>query len=100
MITEAHDMTEDEINKVVSKLLRERFKDFKFVRSTVQSQQDFDGSSVLRVTAHFKKRDVPSDRLTAAMHDIRAKLIDMGEERFVFLDSEYPEKEVVEEDVD
>lgn len=93
-------MTEDKISKVVSKLLRERFKDYKFVRATVLSEQDFDGSAVLRVTAHFKKRDVPSDRLIAAMHEIRTKLLSMGEGRFVFLDTKYPEKEIIEEDVE
>jgi hypothetical protein len=100
MSTETEIMTEDEINRIVSKLLRERFKDFKFQRSTVQSEQDFDGSSILRVTAHFRKRDVPSDRLIDALHDIRAKLLDKGEERFVFLNSEFPEEQVVEEDVE
>jgi hypothetical protein len=97
---ETKTMTDDEINKIVSKLLRERFKDIGFQRSTVESEQDFDGSSILRVTAHFRKGDVPSDRLIDALHDIRSELLRKGEERFVFLNSEYPQDEVVDEDVE
>ena len=47
-------MTDAEINEVVSELLRERFADLGFERSTVKSEEDFDGSSIIRVTAHFK----------------------------------------------
>jgi hypothetical protein len=93
-------MTDDEINKIVSRLLRQRFKDAGFQRSTVESEQDFDGSSILRVTAHFKTGDVPSDQLINALHDIRTELLSKGEERFVYLNSEYPQDEVVDEDVE
>jgi hypothetical protein len=93
-------MTDDEINKIVSKLLRKRFKDIGFRRSSVESEQDFDGSAILRVTAHFGKGDAPSDRLTDALHDIRSELLRRGEERFVFLNSEYPQDDLVEEDVE
>lgn len=93
-------MTDDEINEIVSELLRERFKPFGFQRSTVESEQDFDGSPILRVTAHLKDGDVPSERLTEALYDIRSKLISRGEERFVFLNSTSPEDEVVDEDAE
>ena len=92
-------MTDSEINKVVSKLLRGRLRGFGFERSTVQSEQDFDGSSILRVTAHLKSPEVPTDRLTDALHEIRSKLINMGEERFVLLNSESPEEEMIDEDL-
>jgi hypothetical protein len=93
-------MTDDEINEVVSGLLRKRFEDLGFERSTVQSEQDFDGSSILRVTAHFKNEHVSADRLIDAGHDIRSELIGRGEERFVFLDSAFPhdQDEFVDED--
>ncbi len=93
-------MTDAEINKIAERVLRERFKDLGFQHSTVQSEQDFDGSSILRIRAHLKKSDVPSDRLTDALHEIRSKLLDKDEERFILLSSESPEEEMVDEDVE
>lgn len=93
-------MTDTEINKIVSKILRERFRNLGFQRSTVQSEQDFDGSSILRVRAHLKKEDAPSDRLTDALHRIRSELIKNGEDRFVFLSTESPHEEMIDEDVE
>ena len=92
-------MTEDEINKIVSKLLRKRFADLDFERSSVESEQDFDGNSILRITAHVGKEGVPSDRLIDALHDIRSELLRKGEERFVILNSKYPQDQTVDEDV-
>jgi hypothetical protein len=95
-------MTDDEINGVVSELLRKRFADAGFEHSTVESEQDFDGSSILRVTAHFNNGKVPADRLIDAGHDIRSALIRRGEERFVFLDSGFlhDQDEFVDEDLE
>ena len=93
-------MTDSEINKLVSKFLRERLKGFGFRHSTVQSEQDFDGSSILRVTVHLKKPHVPADLMADALHEIRSKLLGKGEERFVLLGSKSPEEEAIEEDVE
>jgi hypothetical protein len=90
-------MTDDEINGVVSELLRKRFADAGFERSTVESEQDFDGSSILRVKAHFNG-EVPSERLIDALHDIRSELIRRDEERFVVLNSVSPHEEFVDEE--
>jgi hypothetical protein len=91
-------MTDDEINRVVSELLRKRFANAGFDRSTVETEEDFDGSSILRVTAHFKEGDVPSEQLIDALDDIRSELIGRGEDRFVFLDRAFPHEEFVDED--
>lgn len=93
-------MTNDEINKIVSDLLHSRFDKLGFHNSTVEAEEDFDGSSILRVTAHFKNGEVPSEPLTEALHAIRSKLIERGEDRFVFLDSAFPHDEAVDEDVE
>jgi hypothetical protein len=95
-------MTDDEINEVVSKLLRKRFEDLEFDHSIVESEQDFDGSSILRVTAHFNGGEVSADRMIDARHAIRSALIKQGEERFVFLDSAFPHDrdEFVDEDLE
>jgi hypothetical protein len=93
-------MTDDEINEVVSRLLHKHFEDLGFEYSTVESEQDFDGGSILRVTAHFENGHVPADRMIDARHSIRSELIKRGEERFVFLDGAFPhdQDEFVDED--
>jgi hypothetical protein len=95
-------MTDDEINEVVSRLLHRHFENLGFEYSTVESEQDFDGGPILRVTAHFKNGRVPADRLIDAGHEIRSELIRRGEERFVFLDSAFPhdEDELVDDDLE
>ncbi len=93
-------MTDSEINDVVSRLLRERLKDFGFKHAIVQSEEDFDGSTVLRVTIDLSNWDVPPVRLSDALHEIRSTLLDKGEERFVLLSSQSPKEEMIDEDVD
>jgi hypothetical protein len=93
-------MTDDEINAVVSELLHQRFDDIGFERATVRSDRDFDGDSILRITAHFNNADLPSGWLVEALHGIRDELIGRGEERFVILHSAVPENELLDEDIE
>jgi hypothetical protein len=94
-------MTDDEINAVVSELLRGRLGDAGFEYATVKSEEDFDGDSIVRVTAHFNNGRVPTARLIDAMRDIRSELIPRGEERFVLLSGKYSdEHEDEDEDED
>ena len=93
-------MKDDEIHELVSQLLRERFKDAGFQRSTVTAEQDFDGSPILRVLAYFDTPNVSSERLVETVDDIRSRLLERGEERFVLLTSKYPQNETVDEDLE
>jgi hypothetical protein len=93
-------MTDAEINDIVSKLLRDRYGRFGFVGSAVVSQEDFDGTPIIRVTARFDRRraEVPRDWL-GIVHEIRSSLLERGEQRYVFLDGDYLREEaLVEED--
>ena len=84
-------MTDGEINDVVTSVLRNRLDQFGFAGSRVLSDTDFDGVPIIRVIAHYEKQDpVPSDKLVDSLEHIRSELIRRGEERFVFLDNEYP----------
>lgn len=84
-------MTDGEINEVVTRVLRNRLNQFGFASSQVRSDTDFDGSSIIRVIAQYEREGrVPSDKLIDSLEDIRSELIDRGEDRFVFLDNEYP----------
>ena len=93
-------MNDTDINKIVSKVLREKFKSAIFKNAKVESQEDFDGGSIIRITAFFKKDDVASDKMIEAMHGIRAELLKKGEERFVLLDGKYPHEENIDEEVE
>ena len=95
-------MTDEEINDVVSNILRKQFEDLEFEYATAESEEDFDGSSIIRVKAHFSVGCVPTaDRLIDAGHEIRTELIKRGEQRFVFLDTVIPyDREFVDEDVE
>jgi hypothetical protein len=95
-------MTDDEINEVASRLLHKHFEDLGFEYSTVESEQDFDGGPILRVRAYFTNGEAPTERLISALHEIRSELIRRGEERFVFLDSEFPhdQDELVDDDLE
>jgi hypothetical protein len=93
-------MTDEEISEVVSGLLHQQFADLEFDHSTVASEEDYDGSSIIRVVAHFRDGPVPAAvRLIDAGHDIRTELIKRGDERFVFLDVAFPnDHEFIDED--
>jgi hypothetical protein len=95
-------MTDDEINEVVSRLLRKQFEDLEFEYATAESEEDYDGASIIRVKAHFRAGCVPAaKRLIDAVHEIRTELIRRGDERFVFLDTVIPyDREFVDEDVE
>jgi hypothetical protein len=99
-------MTDAEIDEIVSALLRKRFADIGFERSSVQTEEDFDGSSVIRVTAQFNNGDLPSERvaerLIDARHEIRSELMRRGDERFVFLNSVFPHDhdQVIDDDLE
>ena len=93
-------MTDSEISKIVSKVLRARLRDLGFQRLIVQSEQDFDNSTILRMTVFLKESNVPPARLTDALHEIRSELLNNGEDRFVLLSSRSPNEELIDEDVD
>jgi hypothetical protein len=91
-------MSDEQVNQIVSDLLGKRLGDVGFERSSVKSEEDFDGESVLRVRAHFNNGKVPTDRLIDAVSDIRSELLRRGEERYVFLKGEYTGERDEDED--
>jgi hypothetical protein len=93
-------MTDDEIGKIVSKILRREFKGLGFEHAAVASDVDFDGDPIIRVNARLKSGRAPALRLAKALQEIRSELIKLGEDRFVFLSSAQPDDEFVEEDVE
>lgn len=90
-----------EIEKVVTHVLREQFRD-EFLSSDVTPEDDFDGEPVIRVLAHLRKRVDNVDELYQSVSAIRDVLITAGDSRFVFLDQDYPgsDEEYEEEEID
>jgi hypothetical protein len=93
-------MTDDEINEVVSRLLRKQLEGSEFEYATAESEVDYDSASIIRVKAHFRGGPVPAAvRLIDDIHDIRTELIKRGDERFVYLNVAFPnDHELVDED--
>lgn len=93
-------LTDDQITKIVTKVLHHEFKGLGLEHVVVNSGEDFDGDSIIRVNAKLKTGTAPAERLARALSDIRSELIDRGEDRFVFLSSAQPDDEFIEEDLE
>jgi hypothetical protein len=84
-------MAEAEIRRIVSEVMQARFANRGLVNSDVVLDNDFDGDKIIRVVAHFNRR--PGDTaesLFDARDAIRSRLVEAGDDRFVFVSRDYP----------
>ncbi len=81
-------MTDQEIHGAVSRILGGVAPEAGFVGADVRSDIDFDGESIIRVTARYQRRPAVRDALIDVVHALREELMRRGENRFVFLTSE------------
>lgn len=93
-------MTDDQIRKIVTPLLRKALAESGYRSVTVESETDFDGNPVVRIVASVTSEDIPAETLINAQHEIRSVLMEKGDDRFVFLDAVYPHEEFVDEDIE
>ena len=94
-------MTDQEISQLVERVLANRVPNADFQGADVRSDVDFDGDSIIRVTARYARRpDERPDRLIDAVHDLRSALIQEGEDRFVFLTNDVESERRLEVDLD
>jgi hypothetical protein len=83
--------TEAAIRDIVSEVMKARFANRGLVTSDVVFDEDFDGDKIVRVTAHFNQRpEETAEPLFDAADAIRARLIEAGDDRFVFVSRDYP----------
>jgi hypothetical protein len=83
--------TEASIREIVLDELRTRFANRGLVNADVVFDEDFDGDKIVRVTVHFSEpREQAAESLFDAADAIRARLIEAGDDRFVFVRREYP----------
>jgi hypothetical protein len=92
-------MNDSEIKKVAAKILRKHLSAHGFEGVDVKSEDEFDGSPVIRIRARYKDERMPTKAITQSLHDIRSKLIALGEDRFVLLEGELLGREQIDEDV-
>ena len=88
-------MTTEEVRVLADQVLNETLGSSGFARSTVEAGVDHDGDKALFVTAHFKPRSgVTAGKASLdAMSGLRTSLLDKGEDRFPYLDYDYPDDE-------
>lgn len=84
-------LTDEKIQQVVASVLRERFGDSGLLNSEITDDEDYDGIPIIRVQAHFDRPVAKVDDLVRAVDAIRAELVKMGEDRYVFLTHDYPQ---------
>ena len=83
-------LTEAAIRKIVSEVLWERFGELGLVNSDVVLDEDFDGEKIIRVMVHFDRpRDIGESLFNAA-DTIRTRLIEAGDDHFVYVSRDYP----------
>jgi|SRR5271165_751483 len=83
-------MTEAAIRQTVSDVLRGRFAKLGLLNSDIVFDEDYDGAKIVRVTAHFDRPQDVGESLFDAADEIRSRLIEGGDDRFVFVNRDYP----------
>jgi hypothetical protein len=90
-------MTAEEVRDRVLPILRRRLGKFGFVGDVkVAEEEDFDGAFVFRMTARVQD-NVPARVVFDALGDIHLTLRKEGEDRFVYLSTQRPGEDDVDE---
>ena len=84
-------MTDQEIKRIAEQVLTRDPSRAGFLGVDVQSDRDFDGDPVIRVTARYERMPQQARPLDG-MHAIRTELLRLGEERIVFLTNKYDDE--------
>ena len=94
-------LSEEQVKEIADPILSRVLANYGFRRSEIEEMEDFDGSTVFRLTAHVEK-SVPAKILIDASEEMHAALRKQGEDRFVLLGTELPRsnKEEIDEDVE
>jgi hypothetical protein len=80
-----------EVREVVSGVLSERLSKSGYSGIDVAFEEDFDGEEIIRVTIHLAQPVENVDELYDSVGVIRDQLSKSGDDRFVFLNQDYPE---------
>lgn len=83
-------LTVPEIEEIAVPTLARILDDFGFASVETTEDQDFDGESIIRMTAKVQSR-VPAKTVIDSLDAVRTELLRIGEERFVIFHTERPE---------
>jgi hypothetical protein len=92
-------MTDLEVQKIALPILKQRLERFGFQGVAIKEEEDFDGSSIFRMTARVQDK-VPARILIDTLGAIHAALRKIGEGRFVYLSTERRTEDETDEDVE
>ncbi|ATN32625.1 hypothetical protein ACO34A_02250 [Rhizobium sp. ACO-34A] len=79
----------EQIDKIVTPLLSDAFKDYGFNRASIKEDETFDGEPIIRVRADVKEA-VPARELVKILGRIHDALRAGNDERIVFLSAPGP----------
>ncbi len=83
-------MKQSQVHKIVNDVLALRLGSNGFSKSDVTFEEDFDGTEIIRVTAHFENPVDDVRLLMDSQSAIRRTLIKGGDDRYVFLRQDFP----------
>jgi hypothetical protein len=92
-------LTPAEVEDIAEPILKQSLARFGFQRLAVKDEEDFDGKYVFRMTAYVQAK-VPANTLIDVLDAIHRALREKGEERFVYLSTERPGEDEIDEDVE
>jgi hypothetical protein len=79
-----------QVTEVVTGVLSQRFAKDGYSSADVQVEEDFDGEEIIRVTVHLAHPVENVDELYESVGEIRERLQQQGDKRFVFLNQDFP----------
>ncbi|MBI5013130.1 MAG: hypothetical protein HZC06_10615 [Methylocystis sp.] len=79
-----------QVKEVITGVLSQRFAKDGYSSADVKVEEDFDGEEIIRVTIHLARPVENIDELYDSVGEIRARLQQEGDKRFVFLNQDFP----------
>ena len=79
-----------QVKEVVAGVLSQRFSKNGYSSTDVLVEEDFDGEEIIRVTVHLERPLENTEELYESVGEIRERLQQKGDKRFVFLTQDFP----------
>lgn len=93
-------MNLSQVKEVVTGVLSQRFAKNGYSRADVNVEEDFDGEEIIRVTVHVARPVENVDELYDSVGEIRNRLQQEGDKRYVFLNQDFPGNDFDDDDDD
>ncbi len=90
-------LTRIEVDAIAKAVLSEKLSQDGFIGSDVWFEDDFDGEEIIRVKAKLEKHIDDVEKIMSSVSEIRLRLLDRDDDRFVFLDQSYPGSEILDQ---